>query len=188
MTHDTPDTTSPAGADPQSAEQLDALPPLESLRALDRGVLVRTQREIGRGGRAFGRAADALLGWRAHRGAWVRADDPAGGPAPDAHPGQRVRVGIGPQVLRLGGICRVLDVGRTDDRAGFTYATEPAHVEDGVERFVVALGPDDVVRGVVEAWSQPRSALARHVGPLPWVAPQVITLRYLSALRRAARG
>lgn len=170
-----------------SGDTTPQLPPLQGLRSLGSGVLVRTRRPVGAGERAFAAAADAVREWRMHRGAWVSVETPDGHPAPPAQVGQLVHVGLGPRVLRLGGSCRVLEAGRTDRRAWLTYATEPDHLEDGVERYVVGIDDDGSVWAEIEAWSQPRPAAARHVGPLPWVAPQVITLRYLAALRRVAR-
>jgi uncharacterized protein (UPF0548 family) len=175
------------------------LPDLRTLCPLGVGLEVRTRRVVGRGPDAFERAADAVVTWRMHRGAWVGVTRPDGRSAPPAALGDVVHVALGPRVLRLGGTCRVLDVGRDAGsadgadgvgavrRAWLTYAAERDHVEDGVERYVVELDAEGRVWGEVQAWSQPRLVLARHAGNLPLLAPHLITLRYLTALRRAAR-
>jgi uncharacterized protein (UPF0548 family) len=161
------------------------------LRPLSHGVDVRMRRVVGRGERAFERAAEAVVTWRMHRRARIGVTTPDGAPAPRAVPGLRVHVAVGPRALRLGGTCTVLDVGLANEgsmrRAWLTYVTEPDHVEDGVERYVVELADDGTVWGEVEAWSQPRLAVARHLGNLPVLAPHLFTLRYLGAMRHAAR-
>ena len=76
--------------------------------------------------------ADALFGWRIHRGAGllVASTGPA---AVGATVVQALRTGP----LWFAAPCRVLDTVHEPDRAGFTYATLPHHPETGVESFRV---------------------------------------------------
>ncbi|MFD6140576.1 DUF1990 family protein [Promicromonospora sp. NPDC060271] len=127
--------------------------------------------------------ADALFGWRIHRGAGLII-----------RPSGRADVGVTVvQAVRAGPLwfaapCRVVDVVRTPDETGFTYATLPRHPETGVESFRVLRDGDRLVFEI--------HAVARHdfwgSRILPRVAHHVqdrVTRGYLSAagLSPAAR-
>lgn len=76
--------------------------------------------------------AEALFGWRVHRGAGL-VILPTGPAEVGATVVQAVRVGP----LWFAAPCRVVEVVREPDEAGFTYATLPHHPETGVESFRV---------------------------------------------------
>lgn len=76
--------------------------------------------------------ADALFGWRIHRGAGL-VIEPSGPADVGVTVVQAVRAGP----LWFAAPCRVVDVVREPDEAGFTYATLPHHPETGVESFRV---------------------------------------------------
>ncbi len=69
------------------------------------------------------------------------------------------------------------------DRQGFAYGTLPGHPETGEERFLVARMPDDGVHFSIDAFSRPATLLARIGGPLSTHVQQLITDRYVAALR-----
>jgi uncharacterized protein (UPF0548 family) len=121
--------------------------------------------------------ADALFGWRIHRGAGL-VILPSGPAEVGATVVQAVRVGP----LWFAAPCRVVDVVREPDEAGFTYATLPHHPETGVESFRVLRRGDDLVFEI--------HAVARHdfwgSRILPRVAHRVqdrVTRGYLATAR-----
>ncbi|MFI9489662.1 DUF1990 family protein [Promicromonospora sp. NPDC052451] len=147
---------------------LDAPPP--RARVLRERVVVRPGTELAA-------VADALFTWRVHRGAGL-----AIAPTGPAEPGATVVQGVQVGPLWFAAPCRVLDVVRGPDEAGFTYATLPRHPETGVERFRVRRDGDGVVFEI--------HAVARHdfwgSRILPWAARGVqdrVTRGYLRAAR-----
>lgn len=76
--------------------------------------------------------AAALFDWRIHRGAGLVIEP--GGPA---EVGVTVVQAVRAGPLWFAAPCRVVDVVREPDEAGFTYATLPHHPETGVESFRV---------------------------------------------------
>jgi uncharacterized protein (UPF0548 family) len=140
---------------------------------------------IGRGGRVFDRASEAVLGWQMHRGAGldVRATTSR------AEVGTLVLVTfVRGLPLGLSAPCRVLSVAEEPDRRGFTYGTLPGHLESGEERFEVVRGPDEVVHLRIVAFSRHAPGPARWVGPLTSSGQRIVTGRYVQAVRRAAAG
>lgn len=140
---------------------------------------------IGRGGRVFDRAAEAVLGWQMHRGAGldVRATTPR------AEVDTLVLVSfVRGLPLGLSAPCRVLQVADEPDRRGFTYGTLPGHPESGEERFEVHRGPDDLVHLRIVAFSRHAPGPARLFGPLTSFGQRLVTGRYVLAVRRAAAG
>lgn len=140
---------------------------------------------IGRGGRVFERAAEAVLGWQMHRGAGldVRATAP------------RAEVGTIALVTFVRGLpiglsapCRVLSLADEPDRQGFTYGTLPGHLESGEERFEVVRDGRGVVTLRIVAFSRHSPGPARWLGPLTSSGQRVVTGRYVQAVRRAAAG
>lgn len=121
--------------------------------------------------------ADALFGWRVHRGAGLVVV-PTGQAAVGVTVVQAVRVGT----LWFAAPCRVVDVVRTPDETGFTYATLPHHPETGVESFRVLRDGDGLVFEI--------HAVARHdfwgSRILPRIAHRVqdrVTRGYLTSAR-----
>ncbi|MFD2795136.1 DUF1990 family protein [Promicromonospora vindobonensis] len=119
--------------------------------------------------------ADALFGWRIHRGAGL-AIEPTGPAAQGVTVVQAVRAGP----FWFAAPCRVVDVVREPDVAGFTYAALPHHPETGVESFRVVRDGDRVVFEI--------HAVARHdfwgSRILPLIAHRVqdrVTRGYLSS-------
>ena len=137
---------------------------------------------VGSGREAFERAADAVLDWRAQRGAGLRVR--AGGPAGVA--GTVVVLTAGLPRLGYDIPCRVV-WGRTDgDERGFTYGTLPGHPESGEESFLVRLTPDGDVVYEIRVFFRLASPGARLAGPLALLLQRAATARYVSAIRRAA--
>ncbi|WP_275003468.1 DUF1990 domain-containing protein [Promicromonospora iranensis] len=121
--------------------------------------------------------AEALFGWRVHRGAGL-VILPTGPADVGVTVVQAVRAGP----LWFAAPCRVVDVVRTPDEAGFTYATLPHHPETGVESFRVLRDGDRLVFEI--------HAVARHdfwgSRILPRIAHRVqdrVTRGYLTTAR-----
>jgi uncharacterized protein (UPF0548 family) len=79
--------------------------------------------------------------------------------------------------------CRVVYVINEPSRSGFAYGTLPGHPEKGEEAFVVELSTDGQVHLVIRAFSRPATLLARAGGPLTRAIQELITERYVRALR-----
>lgn len=139
---------------------------------------------VGSGRAAFDRAAAAVFGWSAQRGAGLRVQ--AGGPA--SRPGTVVLMTAGLRRLGLDIPCRVVWVVDEPDRRGFGYGTLPGHPESGEESFLVSLRPGgDVVYGL-RAFSRPATPLSRLGGPVSRRVQTLALDRYVATIRRAARG
>jgi len=79
--------------------------------------------------------------------------------------------------------------GRTDgDERGFAYGTLPGHPESGEECFLVRLAPGGEVVFEIRVFFRLASPGARLAGPLALVLQRLATDRYVTAIRRAARG
>jgi uncharacterized protein (UPF0548 family) len=140
-----------------------------------------THRElpIATGRAAFDKAANALFTWQMHRTAGITV-------TPSHHtaePGSVIvmRVGYGPASLTAP--CRVVYCVRETNTKGFAYGTLPGHPEQGEEAFLLQLTNDQTVRLIIRAFSRPASTLARLGGPLTQRAQNLITERYVEALR-----
>jgi uncharacterized protein (UPF0548 family) len=137
---------------------------------------------VGRGADAFTAAGERLMTWGVHRDAGVRVD----ASAPRAANGVDVLLTVGPSWSPIGAPCRVVHVHEESDRLGFTYGTLKGHPLRGEESFSVLLEPDETVRFVIIAFSQPASMLARLGAPFGrWVQRQ-LTERFVSAAEAAA--
>lgn len=123
------------------------------------------------------RAGALLLGWEMHRRAGLRV--PSIGPAVA---GQEIRMRLGFGPIRVGVPCRVVYVVDEPDRRGFAYGTLPGHPETGEELFVIAR-TDQVLTFSVVAFSRPASRLARLSGPVGHKMQDLMTERYLRAMR-----
>ena len=138
---------------------------------------------VGSGRDAFDRAAAAVFGWRAQRGAGLRVQ--ASGPADT--PGTVVLMTAGLRRLGLDVPCRVVWVVDEPDRRGFGYGTLPGHPESGEESFVVSLGPDGDVVYSLRAFSRLATRLSRLGGPVSSRVQSLALDRYVLAIRRAAQ-
>ncbi|TQL39255.1 DUF1990 family protein [Salinispora arenicola] len=139
---------------------------------------------LGMGGRAFDRAVHALFAWRMHRRAGITVD------RPDVRPesGVDFRLELGWRGFRLQAPCRIVYTINEDDRAGFAYGTLPGHPECGEEAFLVRRDGMGQVYFEVRAFSRPGSLIARIAGPVGRLAQDVMTRRYLGAMRSLSRA
>jgi len=139
---------------------------------------------VGAGRADFERASAAVLDWRAQRGAGLRVR----ATGPSSEPGTVVVLTAGLPRLGYDIPCRVV-WGRTDgDERGFAYGTLPGHPESGEECFLVRLTPGGDVVYEIRVFFRLASPMARLAGPLGLVLQRLATDRYVSAIRRAARG
>ncbi|WP_332307896.1 DUF1990 domain-containing protein [Salinispora arenicola] len=145
-----------------------------------------TRREVflGVDGRAFDKGVHALFTWRMHRRAGITVDRPDLRPAP----GVDIRLGLGWRGLLLQAPCRIVSTINEDDRTGFAYGTLPGHPECGEEAFLVRRDGMGQVYFEVRAFSRPDSLIARMAGPVGRLAQDVITRRYLGAMRSLSRA
>lgn len=144
---------------------------------------VHRDEPIAAGRGAFDKAADALLSWRMHRAARMTVTPSNPAAVPEAV--VVVRVGWGP--ARLTAPCRVVYRVEEPTLRGFAYGTLPGHPEQGEEAFLVQLTGDHTVRLIIRAFSRPASTLARLGGPLTRKAQNLVTDRYIAALRDLAQ-
>jgi uncharacterized protein (UPF0548 family) len=159
----------------QGATRDDALP------AGYRHVQRRTH--LGDGEATFVRAAEALFGWQMHRGAGLAIIKVPSLPSV----GAAVVTRLGPPVLGMIVPCRIVYVVDEARRRGFAYGTLPGHPESGEEAFVVEWAADDGVYLVIRAFSRPGTLLTRLGGPVANLVQDIMTDRYVRALRRLAR-
>jgi uncharacterized protein (UPF0548 family) len=137
---------------------------------------------IGTGSATFRCAVEALYSWRMHRGAGLGI---ASAP-PVLEPGAVVVLRLGPPVVGIVVPCRVIYVVNEPDRRGFAYGTLPGHPETGEEAFIVSLDDHDEVHLTIRAFSRPTALLARAAGPLNRAVQNLVTDRYVRALRNLA--
>jgi uncharacterized protein (UPF0548 family) len=136
---------------------------------------------IGSGAATFKRAADALFGWRMHRGAGMTLLA-----APQVAVGAEVVTRLGPPVLGPKAPCRIVWVDNGARRQGFAYGTLPGHPESGEEAFLVEWANDDSVVFTILAFSRHAALWARLAGPIVRLGQNFVTERYVKALRRLA--
>jgi len=136
---------------------------------------------IGHGPDVFDRAAVALTTWQMHRGAGLAV----AASAPVAAEGSVVTLEIGWRRLSVSARCRVVYVVDEPHRRGFAYGTLAGHPERGEEAFVVELR-DNAVWCHIRAFSAPASLISRISGPAGRMVQQMVTSRYLAALRTLA--
>ncbi|MEV6342628.1 DUF1990 domain-containing protein [Actinoplanes sp. NPDC051851] len=158
---------------PEVGGTLEAVPP-HGYRHVERDVL------LGAGADVFTRAAEALVTWGMHRGAGLCV--PAGTPRAAAG----LDVTLRAVVLRVP--CRVVYTIDEPERRGFAYGTLDGHPECGEEAFLVETGAAGAVRFRIRAFSRPATLLARTGGALTRRVQELVTDRYVHALRAAARG
>jgi uncharacterized protein (UPF0548 family) len=135
-------------------------------------------RPVGRGEERFAHVAEAVLGWRMHRGAGLTVQ------ASDARVTEGtvavVRLGIGPRGVDAP--VRVVHVIDEPQRRGFAYGTLRGHPECGEESFVAELDADGTVRLTITAFSRPATVVARLGGPVTRAVQRQVTERYLRAV------
>ncbi|MGY1610150.1 DUF1990 family protein [Geodermatophilus sp. SYSU D00700] len=139
---------------------------------------------VGAGRDTFERVAAAVFDWTPQRsvGLRVRASGPAG------EVGTVVVLTAGLSRLGYDIPCRVVWASTTGDERGFAYGTLPGHPESGEECFTVRLAEGGDVVVSIRVFSRLATPTARAVPPVSRFVQGLATRRYLSALRRAARG
>lgn len=137
------------------------------------------ERQLGRGGEQFERAAAALSGWQMHDRAGLR---PVTSTAYAAE-GEVALLQFGWRRLALPVPVRVVYVLSEGRRRGFAYGTLPGHPETGEEAFVIEHRPDDSVVFTITAFSHPARWFTRMGGPVARRVQQRMTARYASVLR-----
>jgi uncharacterized protein (UPF0548 family) len=132
---------------------------------------------IGAGDEVWRRAVEGLRHWQPQRKAGLRVfpEDVA------AEVGTTVLLVIGRAVASIAS-CRVTQVVDLTDRAGFVYATLPAHPERGEEAFMIERGEDGSVSFAIDALSAPRDPIARVGAPVTRLVQQRVSQRYLRGL------
>ena len=142
---------------------------------------------LGTGEAAFGRAVDALRGWRMFEVGWVRICPP------------ETPVETGNTVAVLGkhyglwslNACRIVYLIEDEDsgvrRSGFAYGTLPDHAESGEERFVVEWDRDDEVWYDIYAFSKPNNVLARAGKPFARILQRRFARDSMRAMVEAVR-
>lgn len=141
---------------------------------------VQEQVVLGRGRVLFDRVAAEVMAWQvqSRSGIRVRASDPV------ARVGSVVGLGIGIGRIAVTAPCRVVYVVDEPLRQGFAYGTLGGHPESGEEAFVVSFTPaSDEVTLHVTAFSRPATLLTRLGGPVAHLGQDLMTRRYLRALR-----
>ena len=137
---------------------------------------------VGSGRADFERAAAAVLGWQAQRGAGLRVR----ATGPSSEPGTVVVLTAGLPRFGYDIPCRVV-WGQTDgDERGFSYGTLPGHPESGEECFLVRLTGAGEVVYEIRVFFRLASPAARLAGPVSLLLQRAATARYVSAIRRAA--
>jgi uncharacterized protein (UPF0548 family) len=117
---------------------------------------------LGTGAASFAAARDAIRAWAMFPAplGWI---EPAGIPIAEGELAGVVIRALGLWWLNAARIVYVIDEPR---RFGFAYGTLPGHAERGEERFLVEWLADDTVWYAIDAFSQPRSWLARLGKPI----------------------
>ena len=136
--------------------------------------------KLGAGAEVFGRAADGLRTWQAHRGAGV-----------SVHPrdatlaeGATVLLVIALGLARAVAACRIVYVDDQPRRFGFAYGTLDLHPEQGEESFTVEHDPGGSVWFRIAAFSKPHDPLARIGAPVTRSIQRRVTNGYLRSLER----
>ncbi len=136
---------------------------------------------VGRGLDDFVAAGAAVGTWEMHRGAGLRVL----APSPTVQLGAVVVLGVGVSEVRILAPCRVVRLVEEDRRTGFAYGTLPGHPVCGEELFEVVYRDDGDVVLEVTSFSRPGTWYARAGGPLSHLAQDLVTRRYVRAVRAA---
>lgn len=143
----------------------------------------------------FPLAREAILSWELHESAGVLA-----------RPLRRIEVGHlvdlrlnpmwprpprclrGEELTIPVGACQIAEVVDDEDRAGFTYRTQPGHLVSGDETFLVSVGADGRLGVTISSTSMPGHPLLRAVAPLSVTGQKLMARRYAHGLRQALKG
>ena len=118
--------------------------------------------EIGRGQRVFAAAREAFQRWEHFDLGWVQVVNPT----VEITPGKLVAVEAHTACFWSININRISEVVDSPARFGFLYNTTAFHIEEGQERFVIDLDPEnESVSYLIEAVSRPRHILASIAHP-----------------------
>ncbi len=123
-------------------------------------VVDHTRTRLGQGEAVFAAAKAALEQWRQFQLGWVEAW-PADRPLQQGEVVAVVARSLGLWWLNACRITQVVQEHGPLPRFGFTYATLPAHMESGEERFLIETDENQMVWYDVLAFSRPRSLLGR---------------------------
>jgi uncharacterized protein (UPF0548 family) len=134
---------------------------------------------LGSGQATLERAAHALFHWDMHR----RAGLTVAASSPTARRGTVVRLTLGWRGLGITAPCRVIYTIEETNRRGFAYGTLPGHPESGEEAFLIEHRPNDDIWLNIRAFSRPARLLPYLAGPLTRKAQDLVTDRYVTALR-----
>lgn len=132
-------------------------------------------------GMDFAQASSALRSWVVHRRAGLQVS----ATHTPLREGTEVHLQLGPRPLRVTAPCRVLHVIEEPDRAGFAYGTLRGHPESGIEQFTVTRTATGLVRFHLDVVSRPATWYARLGFPVSRLVQELITRRYLRALRNS---
>lgn len=133
--------------------------------------------------RDFVAGAERLMRWHVHEVAGLRV----AASAPRVEQDAVVEMFLGPRLLRVRAVCRVVHVIDEPDRIGFAYGTLPGHPESGEEAFILER-VHGVTRFTVRAFSRPVTRLARLGGPVTSLVQAIMAARYLEAVAPAVAG
>lgn len=161
--------------------QLPLTAPLDALEHPSAGYR-RDHRSTVVSGMDFERAASALRSWVVHRRAGLQLS----ATHTPLQEGTEVRLHLGRRPFQLTVPCRVLWVIDEPDRAGFAYGTLPGHPESGIEQFTVTRTATGLVRFHLDVVSRPAAWYARLGAPVFRLVQELITRRYLRALRNSS--
>jgi uncharacterized protein (UPF0548 family) len=137
--------------------------------------------DLGRGGKVFPAAVEALQGWQAQTGAGVEVV-PHGARVAD---GETVLLLIRVGVFWATAPCRVVYVVDEPERFAFAYGTLPGHPEVGEAAFSISRDEEGTVTFLVTSFSRTVDPVARLAAPFTRRLQTRVTRRYLSALREA---
>lgn len=140
---------------------------------------------VGTGAAQFEAAAEALMTWRMHESAGLRAQVSDLRVRPGSVAVLRLGLGFGRLALRIP--VRVLKVVDEERRRGFVYGTLPGHPEEGEESFLLELAEDDTIFFELVAFSRGARWFSTLGAPLAHAGQCLVTERYVSAVRDAAQ-
>ncbi|MGW4719431.1 DUF1990 family protein [Nocardia sp. NPDC004260] len=140
---------------------------------------LRLRRRIGRGRALFEQAGAQILAYGVQKGTGIfRSAD-----TPTAELGTTVTVRLGVGPFGITAPCRVVYVLDEPDRRGFAYGTLPGHPASGEELFAVEYdSADDMVYGLIVAFSRPATWYTRLGGPVMRLTQRFVAGRYLATL------
>lgn len=139
---------------------------------------------VGRGLATFEAACEALRAWRMFPAPWTRIA-PANAPLNEGQTVAMQAQALGVWWLNACRVVYVVDEVGPVRRFGFAYGTLRAHVEQGEERFLVEMQPDESVWYDLRAFSRPRYWPVRLGKPLARKLQWRFVRESLAAMQRA---